>query len=69
MSAPASVFAFPVFVYLGVAVIRFLQLQVFSRLAGEIHPFPFEPFNGGFLQQRLSVHFGHKRDVFTWVKE
>lgn len=51
--------------HLGVAVVRLLQLQVFSRLAGEIHPLPFEPFNRGLLQQRLRVHFGHKRDVLA----
>lgn len=51
--------------HLGVAVVRLLQLQVFSRLAGEIHPLALEPFNRGLLQQRLLVHFGHKRDVLT----
>lgn len=45
------VFVSAALVYLSVAVIRFLQLQVFSGLAGEIHPLPFEPFNSGFLQQ------------------
>lgn len=54
--------------HLGVAVICLLQLQVFSRLAGKVHPLPFEPFDRGFLQQRLSVHFSHKSDVFTCVK-
>lgn len=51
--------------HLAVAVVRLLQLQVFSGLAGEIHPLPFEPFDGGLLQQRLRVHSGHKRDVLT----
>lgn len=56
-------------VHLAVAVVRLLQLQVISGLAGEIHPLPFEPFNGGLLQQRLRVHFGHKRDVLTCSDE
>lgn len=55
--------------HLGGAVERLLQLQVFPGLAGEIHPLPFEPFNGGLLQQRLLVHFGHKRDVLTCADE
>lgn len=38
-------------VHLGVAVVGLLQLQVFSRLACEVHPFPFEPFDGRLLQQ------------------
>lgn len=52
-------------VHLGVAVARLLQLQVFSRLAGQIHPLPLEPFDGGLLQQRLRAHSGHERDVLT----
>lgn len=55
--------------HLGVAVVRLFQLQVFSGLAGEIHPLPFEPFHGGLLQQRLFVHFGHKGDVLTCPDE
>lgn len=54
--------------HLGDAVEGFLQLQVFSRLAGQIHPLPFEPPNGGFLQQGLGIHFSHKCDVFTWTR-
>lgn len=57
------------FAHLAVAVVRLLQLQVFSGLAGEIHPLPFEPFDGGLLQQRLRVHSGHKRDVLTCSEE
>lgn len=55
--------------HLGAAVVRLLQLEVFSGLAGEVHPLPFEPFHGGLLQQRLLVHFGHKRDVLTCADE
>lgn len=55
--------------HLDAAVVRLLQLQVFSGLAGEVHPLPFEPFNRGLLQQRLLVHFGHKRDVLTCADE
>lgn len=67
MCAPVLVPA--ALVHLGVAIIRFLQLQVFSRLAGEVHPLPFEPFDGGFLQQWFSVDFSHKCDIFTYAKE
>ncbi len=66
---PANVSVSAASVYLCVAVIRFLQLQVFSRLAGKIHPLPLEPFDGGFLQQRFCIYFSHKRDVFTCTKE
>lgn len=55
--------------HLGAAVVRLLQLQVISGLAGQVHPLPFEPFHGGLLQQRLLVHFGHKRDVLTYEDE
>lgn len=55
--------------HLGVAIVGFLQLQVFAGLAGQIHPLPFEPLDGGFLQQRLGVHFSHKRDVFTCTRQ
>lgn len=54
--------------YLGVAIERFLQLKVFPRLAGQIHPLAFEPPNGGFLQQGLGVDFSHKSDVFAWTR-
>ena len=55
--------------YLGVAVVRLLQLQVFPGLAGEVHPLPLEPLDGRFLQQRAEVHLGHKRDGLTCTKE
>lgn len=56
-------------VYLGVAVVHFLQLQVFSTLAGQVHPLPFEPFHAGFLQKWFSIYFSHKCDIFTFVQE
>lgn len=69
LSFGASKFSGLASVHLAAAVVRLLQLQVFSGLAGEIHPLPFEPFNGGLLQQRLRVHSGHKRDVLTCSDE
>lgn len=69
MSADVVLFVSAASVDLCVAVMRLFQLQVFSRLAGEVHPLPFEPFDGWFLQQRPSIHFSHKCDVFTCTEE
>jgi hypothetical protein len=42
-----------------------LQLQVFPGFAGQIHPFPLEPFDSGFSKKIFSPNFGYKGDVCT----
>ena len=43
----------------------FLQLEVLSSFAGQVHPFPFEPFDGGLSEKIFSLDFGYKGDIFT----
>ena len=43
-----------------------LQLKMLAGLAGQVHPLPFEPFDGGFAQEVLGLHLGNERDVSPW---
>lgn len=43
----------------------FLQLEVLSSFAGQVHPFPFEPFDSGLSEKIFGLDFGYKGDIFT----
>lgn len=42
-----------------------LQLQVLPSFAGQIHPFPLEPFDRGLSEKIFRLDFGYEGDVGT----
>lgn len=44
-----------------------LQLQVLPGLAGQIHPFAFEPLDRRFAEEIFGFHFGNEGDVSTFI--
>lgn len=49
--------------YLGVSVVRLLELQVLPSFAGQVEPLSLQPLHDGLPAQHRRVDFGHKRDV------
>ena len=50
-------------VYLGEPVEGLLELQVLPGLAGQVHPFAFEPLHSGFTQKVFGLHLGDEVNV------
>lgn len=40
-----------------------LQLQVLPSFAGQVHPFPLEPFDRGLSEKIFRLDFGYEGDV------
>lgn len=43
----------------------FLQLEVLPSFAGQVHPFPFEPFDSGLSKKIFGLDFSYKGDIST----